>query len=75
MNKIELKKRLRDSMNIESFKLNKTLHINLKQDIVSILKDYYDVDEKSLKVVFKILKNGDIVFDLSCLIRDKNCLS
>ncbi|MBR7172370.1 MAG: hypothetical protein IKD36_01075 [Clostridia bacterium] len=75
MNKIELKKRLRDSMNIESFKLNKTLHINLKQDIVSVLKDYYDVDEKSLKVVFKILKNGDIVFDLSCLIRDKNCLS
>lgn len=71
MNKIELKKKLKESISLENLKSKNILHLNLKQEVLNVLKDYYEVDEKSCKLTFKILKNGEIIFNLNCVIKEK----
>ena len=74
MNKIELKKKLKESISLENLKSKNILHLNLKQEVLNVLKDYYEVDEKSCKLTFKILKNGEIIFNLNCVIKEKMIL-
>lgn len=70
MNKIILKKSMRNIINHDRLEYETRVCKSLKYNILNVLKDYYFVDENNSEVSIMILKNGEIKFNFSCIIKD-----